>query len=126
MLPIRSPLPRLWRNASRDRSPMASRSHWLRAPAPLTTDDEKTVYAIGISIGQSLSMFNLTPSEIELVKRAISDAAAGRPEVQLSEWGPKIQPLASSRAAAVAVKEKASGAAYLAKAAAEPGAVKTE
>jgi hypothetical protein len=35
------------------------------------------VYAIGISIGQSLSMFNLTPSEIELVKRAISDSAAG-------------------------------------------------
>ena len=98
----------------------------LAAPAPLTTDDDKTVYAIGISIGQSLSMFNLTPSEIELVKRAISDAAAGRPEVQLSEWGPKIQPLASSRAAAAAVKEKASSAAYLAKAAAEPGAVKTE
>jgi FKBP-type peptidyl-prolyl cis-trans isomerase FkpA len=98
----------------------------LAAPAPLTTDDDKTVYAIGISIGQSLSMFNLTPSEIELVKRAISDSAAGRPEVQLSEWGPKIQPLASSRAAAAAVKEKASSAAYLAKAAAEPGAVKTE
>jgi FKBP-type peptidyl-prolyl cis-trans isomerase FkpA len=96
------------------------------APAPLTTDEEKTVYAIGISIGQSLSMFNLTPPEIELVKRAISDSAAGKPEVQLSEWGPKIQPLASSRAAAVAVKEKASGAAYLAKAAAEPGAVKTD
>src|ERR1019366_2773699 len=38
----------------------------LAAPAPLTTDDDKTVYAIGISIGQSLSMFNLTPSEIEL------------------------------------------------------------
>ena len=96
------------------------------APAPLTTDDEKTVYAIGISIGQSLSMFNLSPSEIELVKRAISDAAAGKPAVELSEWGPKIQPLASSRAAAVAEKEKASSAVYLAKAAAEPGAFKTE
>jgi FKBP-type peptidyl-prolyl cis-trans isomerase FkpA len=96
------------------------------APAPLATDDEKTIYSIGISIGQSLSMFNLTPAELELVKRAISDSAAGKPAVELSEWGPKIQPLARERAAAVAVKEKASGAEYLAKAAAEPGAVKTE
>jgi FKBP-type peptidyl-prolyl cis-trans isomerase len=77
-------------------------------------------------MGQSISMFNLTPAELELVKRALSDAAAGKPAVELSEWGPKIQPLATSRSAAVAVKEKASSAAYLAKCAAEPGAVKTE
>jgi FKBP-type peptidyl-prolyl cis-trans isomerase FkpA len=96
------------------------------APAPLTTDDEKTIYAIGISIGQSLSMFNLTPPEIELVKRAISDSAAGKPAVELNEWGPKIQPLATSRAAVVAEKEKAASAVYLAKAATEPGAVKTD
>ena len=96
------------------------------APAPLTTDEEKTIYAIGISIGQSLSMFNLSPSEVELVKRAISDSAAGKPAVELSEWGPKIQPLATSRAAVVAAKEKAKSAEYLAKAAAEPGAVKTD
>ena len=96
------------------------------APAPLTTDEQKTVYALGLMMGQSISMFNLTPAELELVKRALSDAAAGKPAVELSEWGPKIQPLATSRSAAVAVKEKASSAAYLAKCAAEPGAVKTE
>jgi FKBP-type peptidyl-prolyl cis-trans isomerase FkpA len=60
------------------------------------------------------------------VKRALTDAAAGKPAVELSEWGPKIQPLATSRSAAVAVKEKAASAAYLAKCAAEPGAVKTD
>jgi FKBP-type peptidyl-prolyl cis-trans isomerase FkpA len=96
------------------------------APAPPTTDEQKTVYALGLSIGQSLSMFNLTPPEIEIVKRAISDAAAGKPAVELSEWGPKIDPLARSRAASVAAKEKASSAAYLAKCAAEPGAFKAE
>ena len=98
----------------------------VAAPAPLTTDEQKTVYALGLMMGQSISMFNLTPAELELVKRALSDAAAGKPAVELSEWGPKIQPLATSRSAAVAVKEKASSAAYLAKCAAEPGAVKTE
>jgi FKBP-type peptidyl-prolyl cis-trans isomerase FkpA len=96
------------------------------AAAPLTTDDQKTVYALGLMMGQSISMFNLTPAELEIVKRALSDAAAGKPALELSEWGPKIQPLATSRSAAVAVKEKAASAAYLAKCAAEPGAVKTE
>jgi FKBP-type peptidyl-prolyl cis-trans isomerase FkpA len=96
------------------------------APAPLTTDDDKTIYAIGLSLGRSLSVFNLTPAEVELVKRALSDSAAGKPAVELSEWMPKIQPLMSSRMAAVAEKEKAASAVYLAKAAAEPGAVKTE
>jgi len=96
------------------------------AAKPLATDEEKTVYALGLSIGQSLAMFNLTPSEIEIVKRAITDAANKKPEVELSEWGPKIDPLARTRAAAVAEKQKASSAAYLAKCAAEPGAVKTE
>jgi FKBP-type peptidyl-prolyl cis-trans isomerase FkpA len=95
------------------------------APAPLTTDDDKTIYAIGLSLGRSLSMFNLTPAEVELVKRALSDSAAGKPAVELNEWMPKIQPLMSTRMAAVAQKEKASSAVYLANAAAEPGAVKT-
>ena len=98
----------------------------VAAPAPLTTDEQKTVYALGLMMGQSISMFNLTPAELELVKRALTDAAAGKPAVELSEWGPKIQPLATSRSAAVAVKEKAASAAYLAKCAAEPGAVKTD
>jgi len=96
------------------------------APAPLTTDEQKTVYALGLMMGQSISMFNLTPSEIDIVKRAITDAANKKPEVELSEWGPKIDPLARSRAAAIAEKQKAGSAAYLAKCAAEPGAVKTD
>ena len=78
-----------------------------KEPPPLTTDDEKTVYALGLMMGQSLSMFNLSPAEIEIVKRALSDAAAGKPALELSEWGAKIDPLARSRAAAVAEKQKA-------------------
>jgi FKBP-type peptidyl-prolyl cis-trans isomerase FkpA len=96
------------------------------APPPLTTDEQKTVYALGLMMGQSIAPFNLSPAEIEIVKRALTDSAAGKPALELSEWGPKIQPLATSRAAAVAEKQKGLSAAYLAKAAAEPGAVKTD
>jgi FKBP-type peptidyl-prolyl cis-trans isomerase FkpA len=91
----------------------------------LTTDDEKTIYALGLSIAKSLSPFDLSPAEIDIIKRALSDAAANKPAVKLEEWGPKIDPLARARGAKVAEKQKAASAAYLAQVAAEPGAVKT-
>jgi FKBP-type peptidyl-prolyl cis-trans isomerase FkpA len=98
----------------------------VAAPKPLTTDDEKTIYALGLSIAKSLSPFDLTPAEIDIVKRALTDAAANKPAVQLEEWGPKIDPLVRARGAKVAERQKATSAAYLAKCATEPGAVKTE
>jgi len=99
------------------------------APQPvegLATDEQKEIYAIGLSIYRSLGQLDLSPSELEIVKRALTDAAAGKPAIDVSEWGPKIQSLAQARAARVTDREKASSAAYLTKAAAEPGAVKTE
>lgn len=96
------------------------------ATPPLTTDDEKTVYALGLSIYQSLSQFDLSPAELDIVKRALTDAAHGKPAEQLQAWGPKIQPLAQARHARVLEREKAEAKSYLDKAAAQPGAVKTE
>ena len=94
-----------------------SATHRPAAGAP-TTDDEKAIYAIGLSIYGSLSQFNLSPAEMDLVKRAMSDAAAGKPALDLQAWGPKIEPLMKARASKVST-------AFLTKAAAEPGAVKT-
>src|ERR1035438_3576587 len=96
------------------------------APGTLATDDEKTIYAMGLAISRQLAAFSLTPSELDIVRRALSDAAAGKPEIDLNVWGPKIQSFAATRAAAAAEKEKAASAAYLTKASAEPGAIKTE
>lgn len=90
------------------------------------TDEEKTIYSLGLSIYRSLGQFDLSPAELEIVKRAISDAAANKPAVELNTWGPKIQGLATARQARVADREKASAKAYIDKAAAEPGAVKTD
>jgi FKBP-type peptidyl-prolyl cis-trans isomerase FkpA len=92
---------------------------------PLTTDDQKTIYALGLSIYRSLSQFDLSPEELTIIKQALSDAAAGKPAIDLSAWGPKIQPLAGARAARVADREKTASNAYIEKAAAEPGAIKT-
>ena len=95
-------------------------------PAPSMTDEEKTIYSLGLTIFRSLGQFDLSPAEIELVKRALTDAAANKPAVDLNTWGPKIQPLATSRQARVAEREKTASKAYLEKVAAEAGSVKTD
>lgn len=96
------------------------------APPALATDEQKTIYSLGLSIYKSISQFDLSPAEIEIVRRALADAAAGKPAIELQTWGPKIQALARERAGRVAERQKAASTAYLEKAAAEPGAVKTE
>lgn len=90
------------------------------------TDDDKTIYSLGLSIYRSLNQFDLSPAELEVVKQALTDAAAGKPAVELKEWGPKIETLAQARAAKVAEREKVASKTYLDKAALEPGASKTE
>jgi FKBP-type peptidyl-prolyl cis-trans isomerase FkpA len=93
-----------------------------RAPV---TDEEKTIYAVGLSMSQTIAPLNLTPEEVELVKQALSDAAAGKPAVELNEWGPRIGELARAREGKAAEGEKERAKAYQDKAAAEAGAVRT-
>lgn len=91
------------------------------------TDEQNTLYALGIAISQSLANFALTEAELEYVKAGIADGVLKRPrKVELQTYGPKLQQLQQSRAAAVAEGEKKAGTAFLTKAAAEAGATKTE
>ena len=75
---------------------------------------------------RSLNEFDLSAAELDILKRALTDAAAGKPAIDIDEWGPKIEAFAAGRAKRVAAREKAASAAYLAKAAAEPGAVRAD
>jgi FKBP-type peptidyl-prolyl cis-trans isomerase FkpA len=96
------------------------------APEP-TTDEQKTLYALGLAISQSLGTFNLSESELDLVKSGLSDGVFKKtPKVDIQAFGPKIQQLQQARASVVAEGEAKVGAAFLAKAAAESGAKKTE
>jgi FKBP-type peptidyl-prolyl cis-trans isomerase FkpA/FKBP-type peptidyl-prolyl cis-trans isomerase FklB len=95
------------------------------APEP-TTDEQKALYALGLAINQSLGNFTLSESEFELVKSGITDGFFKRPKVDLQTFGLKISELQQARALVVAEAEKKVGAAFLAKAAAESGAKKTE
>jgi FKBP-type peptidyl-prolyl cis-trans isomerase FkpA len=96
------------------------------APPVLMTDDEKTIYALGLFMYRSLGQFNLSPAELDIVKRALNDAATGKPAEDLQTWGPKIEAFGRARAGQVAERQKATSQEYVDKAAAEPGASKTE
>src|SRR5690349_14859851 len=74
------------------------------------TDEQKTLYALGLSVGRSLSVFNLTNEELEYVRAGIYAQAKGEtPAVDITTWGPKIQGLAAARQAARAGSEKEKG-----------------
>ena len=95
------------------------------APGALTTDDQKTIYAVGLSMAQQLAQLGLSRAELELVKQALTDAAAGKPAVELSTWGPKINAFAQARTVRAAAAEKTRAKAFLDTAATEAGATKT-
>ncbi len=97
------------------------------AAAPtLATDDEKAIYSLGLSLQRSLAQFDLSAAEMEIIKRALADGAAGKPAIDFNEWRPKIEALGRARSGRVAEREKAASLAYLNQAAAEPGATRTE
>jgi FKBP-type peptidyl-prolyl cis-trans isomerase FkpA len=91
------------------------------------TDDQKTMYALGLIISQSLAPFTLSESELEFVRAGIADGVLKKtPKVDLPTYGPKVNQLQQARTAAQAETEKKAGTAFVTKAAAEPGAKKTE
>lgn len=90
------------------------------------TEDEKTIYALGLMLSKNLMAFDLTPEEVALVQQALADSMTGKtPAVKIDQYETKVRELAQSRGAKRAEKEKAAGKAYLDTAAAKPGATKT-
>jgi FKBP-type peptidyl-prolyl cis-trans isomerase FkpA/FKBP-type peptidyl-prolyl cis-trans isomerase FklB len=97
-----------------------------QSPPEVKTEEQKTIYAIGLAVAGSLAQFALSPAELELVKAGITDGVLNRTrQVDLKVYGPRIQELQRSRASQVAAVEQKAGQAVLDKAAAEKGATKT-
>jgi FKBP-type peptidyl-prolyl cis-trans isomerase FkpA len=90
------------------------------------SDEDKTLYALGVLLSRNLDGFTLSEAEFAHVRTGFVDGyhhkpAAGSAEASL----PQIQALQRTRAAAVAAHEKEAGQAYLDKKASAPGATKT-
>ncbi len=92
-----------------------------------TTDEQKTLYALGMAISQSLGIFSLSEEELTMVNAGIADGVLKRePKVVMQEFMPKVQQLQQARLAVVSEAEKKAGAEFLTKAATEKGATKTD
>lgn len=90
------------------------------------SEEDKTLYAMGLMLGRGVAPLKLTPAQLTQVNRGLVDAATGKkPEVELQTYGPKVQQFAQERAQAAAVATKADGKAYEDNAAAEAGATRT-
>jgi len=102
----------------------------LAAPALAAqpkTEDQKTFYALGLAMARDLSVFSLTPAELEFVKQGLNDGATGKKAaVSLEAYNARIQELARARRDAKGAKLAAAGKDVLEKAGKEKGAVKTE
>jgi FKBP-type peptidyl-prolyl cis-trans isomerase FkpA len=96
------------------------------AEAPPMTEEQKTLYAIGLSVSRSLDVFGLTTAEFAYVKQGLTDAQSGKKSaVELPAYSLKIQELAKARRKAAGEKQVGAGKEFLEKAAKEKGAVKT-
>ncbi len=88
-----------------------------------TTDEEKTFYALGHAVAQSLSQFEMSEKELALVKSGLTDSLTGKDsDINLQEYQTKFAELGRSRLAVAAEKMKATSAEYLTEMAASPGA----
>jgi FKBP-type peptidyl-prolyl cis-trans isomerase FkpA len=87
-------------------------------PEP-TTEEQKTAYSLGLLLSESLAPFDLTADELALVQKGIADGTThAKVTVNAQDYIPKIQALQLTRLTAAS-------AAFLEKAAKEPGATKT-
>lgn len=92
----------------------------------LKTEDQKTLYGLGLVVARQLAVFDLSEKELRIVKQGIDDGVKGRPpKADFAVYSKKSVELGIARRNAHGTMLAAKTPAYLEKAAQEHGAVKT-
>jgi FKBP-type peptidyl-prolyl cis-trans isomerase FkpA len=92
-----------------------------------STEEQKTLYAIGVHISRQLDFFNFTADEFEYVQQGFADKANGKKIIADPDaYKQQIGELAQKRIKIAADKEKAKSKEFLENAAKEKGAIKTD
>lgn len=94
----------------------------------LDTDEHKTLYALGVLIGQrtGIANFKLSADEQRYVEAGFGDIASGqKSKVELEQYGPRVNQMMRKRQEERAEGEKKKGEEFADKAAKEPGAERT-
>jgi len=97
------------------------------AAPELESEDDRIVYALGLAMARNLGGFQLTDQEFQILQAAMADSFHGAdPQVQLAEYGPKINELRTARSKVAASAERKEADGFVAAAAGKAGATKTE
>jgi FKBP-type peptidyl-prolyl cis-trans isomerase FkpA len=90
------------------------------------TEDQKTLYALGLWAGRQVAPFGLSAEELDYVMAGMRDQVLDKkPVIDPQAYGPKVQQMANTRMTAKTDAEKKAGATFLEAAAKEKGAEKT-
>src|SRR5262245_35443548 len=69
----------------------------------LETEDQKTLYALGLFLGRNVKSFGLSPDELAIVKAGLTDSVTNtKPQVELEKYGPLLTELARKRESSTA------------------------
>ncbi len=94
-----------------------------KADGGLKTEEEKTLYTLGVFLGQRAADLRLKPEEVKFVQLGLKDAILGKtPSVDVQAYSQKVNQLAQTRLAAKAEGEKTKSKSFLENAAKEKGA----
>jgi len=92
----------------------------------LRSDEQKTLYALGLAMAQNLDRLQLQEAELAYLVKGLQDGVLARPpQVELEEYAPKVQAMARQRMEAAGAREQAAADEYLARRSAEAGATRT-
>lgn len=93
----------------------------------LKSEDSKTFYTMGYTLGQRFEKLNLQDSEVNSIVAGLKDGVKSVDgKVDINTYRPKIQPLIQSKMQVVAESEKKEGAKYIENFLKEEGVKKTE
>ncbi len=100
------------------------------SPGAALSEDDKALLAFGAAVGQQVAAqvkpLNLTPAEMETLKKGLLASLAGeKPQYDIQQYGALLSARAQKQSAVVAAGEKERAAGFRDAAAREPGAVKT-
>jgi len=91
--------------------------------AATMSEQQQTLYGIGVWLSQQVSVFHLTSGELKTVETGLRDGVLGKKlQIDPALMITRLKAFAQQRATAAAAKEKAGAKAVLDKAAKEPGA----
>jgi FKBP-type peptidyl-prolyl cis-trans isomerase FkpA len=80
----------------------------------LTTEDDKTFYAMGFMLGANLQRLNLNDQEMKALYKGIVDSAKkNKSEVEMAIYQPKIQAMFKARMETVSKKQKEGGSTFI-------------